>query len=118
MSRVEFTATECGSEAGMAGVSCSAESADAHYIVFGHQMDEQHPENSGIYFEFDDQGRGRVNCVAGVSVTDGAVEFDLKNGHSIVVHRGAVGSSWAQFLRSVRETFPAGLVRLAEKQAA
>ena len=52
---MEFTATESGFEGGMGGASNTAGTADHHYVLFGRQTDEQHPEFSGVYFEFDDQ---------------------------------------------------------------
>jgi hypothetical protein len=63
--------------------------------LFGRQIDEQHPEFSGIYFEFDDQIHGAVGCVTRVGVADDCVSFQLRDGQSIVVRRGMAEPQWS-----------------------
>jgi len=85
---MEFTATESGFEDGMGGASNEAGTAGYHYVLFGRQTDEQHPECSGVYFEFDDQIHGAVDCITRVAIADELVRFELRDGQKIVVRRG------------------------------
>jgi hypothetical protein len=110
---MEFTATESGFKDGLGGASNSAATADYHYVLFGHQTDDQHPEYSGIYFEFDDQINGSVDCVTKITITNGVVEFMFKDGKKIVVRRGMEESPWSEFLRGIYDVFGDGLVRSA-----
>ena len=102
---MEFTATECGFDNGLGGASNAAAKKDYHYVLFGRQIDEQHPEYNGAYFEFDDQINGAANCVARVVVRDGAVDFGLKDRRKITVLRGMMAAEWDRFLNGIRDTF-------------
>ena len=102
---MEFTATECGFDDGLGGACNAAAKKDYHYVLFGRQTDKQHPEFSGIYFEFDDQINGAANCVARVVVREGAVDFGLKDGSKITVFRGMMTTKWESFLSGIRDTF-------------
>lgn len=55
---MKFSATEIGFEKGLGGASNAQGKDDYHYVVFASQEDIQHPSNSGIYFEYDDQING------------------------------------------------------------
>jgi hypothetical protein len=102
---MEFTATESGFEDGMGGASNAAGTKDYHYVLFGRSTDEQHPELNGVYFEFDDQIHGAVDCVARIVVAEAVVEFHLKDTQKIVVRRGMEESQWSAFLRGVHDAF-------------
>jgi hypothetical protein len=102
---MEFVATESGFEDGMGGASNAAGTADSHYVLFGRQTDEQHPDCSGVYFEFDDQINGAVDCITRVSIAADLVRFELRDGQRIVVRRGMAGSQWAVFLRGIHDSF-------------
>jgi hypothetical protein len=108
---MEFIATESGFEHGLGGASNATSEADYHYVLFGEQSDEQHPKNSGVYFEFDDQIHGSVNSVTGVVVLDDAVRFELKDLITIVVRRGMGEQQWNEFLKGVRDTFSADIIQ-------
>jgi hypothetical protein len=110
---MEFTATECGFDNGLGGASNAANKRDYHYVLFGRQTDKQHPEFSGVYFEFDDQINGAANCVSQVVIRDGAVDFGLKDGRKISVLRGMMAAQWDKFLSGVRDTFENEIVQLA-----
>lgn len=101
---MEFIATESGFEDGMGGASNLAEGADYHYILFGRQTDDQYREYSGIYFEFDDQINGSVNCITKIVIGDGMVEF-VKSEMTIVVRNGLDESQWSEFLRGIYDVF-------------
>lgn len=100
-----FTATESGFQDRMGGASNAASAAEYHYILFGRQTDEQHPEWSGVYFEFDDQSFGAVDCVTRVTMADEFVRFELRDGQEIVVKRGMEESHWSKFLRGIHDVF-------------
>jgi hypothetical protein len=102
---MEFTATESGFEDGMGGASNAAGTADYHYVLFGRQTDEQHPERSGVYFEFDDQIHGAVDCITRVAIADDSVRFELRDGQKIVVRRGMPEPQWSGFLRGIHDAF-------------
>ena len=102
---MEFTATESGFDDGMGGASNAAGTPDYHYVLFGRQTDEQHPECSGVYFEFDDQIHGSVGSVSRVAIADGVVRFELRDGQSVVVRRGMAEPQWTGFLRGIHEAF-------------
>src|SRR6266699_442350 len=102
---MEFTATESGFEDGMGGASNAAGTADYHYALFGRQTDEQHPECSGVYFEFDDQIHGTVDCITRVVIADDCVRFELRDGQKIVVRRGMAETQWSGFLRGIHDAF-------------
>jgi hypothetical protein len=53
---IEFIATECGFHDGLGGASNAAADEDYHYILFGRQIDSQHPQNS------DRRSAGRAWC--------------------------------------------------------
>ena len=105
VSPMEFVATESGFEDGMGGASNAAGAADYHYVLFGRDTDEQHPERSGIYFEFDDQIHGAVDCVSTVAIVDDRVSFELRDGQTIVVRRGMAVPKWSSFLRGIHDAF-------------
>jgi hypothetical protein len=105
---MDFIATEHGFENGLGGASNSASKKDYHYVVFGRQ---QHPKYSGIYFEYDDQSRGAVNCVKKVTTSDEQVLFVLKRQKKIVVRRGGKAVHWKQFLKGVRHVFGDSVVQ-------
>jgi hypothetical protein len=102
---MEFTATESGFEDGMGGASNAAGAADYHYVLFGRQTDGQHPECSGVYFEFDDQIYGGVDRVGAIAVTDDRVSFELRDGQRIVVRRGMEVPQWSGFLKGIHDAF-------------
>ena len=102
---MEFTATESGFEDGMGGASNAAETQDYHYVLFGRHSDEQHPECTGVYFEFDDQIHGAVDGVTGVAIADDLVTFELRDGQKIVVRRGMGEPQWDGFLKGIRDAF-------------
>lgn len=102
---MEFVATESGFADGMGGASNAAGTSDYHYVLFGRDTDEQHPGRSGVYFEFDDQIHGAVDCVTGVAIADDRVSFELRDDQKIVVRRGMAESKWSGFLRGVYDAF-------------
>jgi hypothetical protein len=102
---LEFAATEAGFENGLAGASNAKLASAYHYILFGKQVDPQHPENSGVYFEHDSQLQGSVNAVTRVVLGDDAVHFRLRGEISIAVRRGGDEQDWRQFVAGVREVF-------------
>lgn len=102
---MEFTATESGFKDGMGGASNAADTPNYHYVLFGRQTDDQHPEFSGIYFEFDDQLHSSVNSVNRVIVGQDSVVFELKHHPKIVIRRGTRSPQWRKFVRGIREVF-------------
>ena len=108
---MEFTATESGFEDGMGGASNAAGANDYHYVLFGRQTDDRHPECSGVYFEFDDQIHGSVDCVTRIVIADGVVEFELKDQEKILVRRGMGESQWSRFLRGINDAFRDDIVQ-------
>jgi len=102
---MEFVATESGFEDGMGGASNGAGTAGYHYVLFGRDTDEQYPECSGVYFEFDDQIHGAVDCVKMVAIADDLVSFELRDGQTIVVRRGMAEPQWTGFLRGIHDAF-------------
>ena len=109
--RIEFSATEMGFADGLGGASNAAAGADYHYVLFGKQSDEQHPSNSGAYFEFDNQTNGTVNKVWKITVANDEVIFFLEDANTIVVRSKTSKENWAGFLHGIRETFDAAMVR-------
>jgi hypothetical protein len=110
---MEFTATEFGFEDGLGGASNGADTKDYHYILFGRQTDNQHPECDGVYFEFDDQSHGSVDSVTGVVIADDVVEFELKDDPKIVVRRGMSEPQWSGFVRGIYGVFRDDIVHKA-----
>jgi hypothetical protein len=110
---IAFVATESGFQDGIGGASNAASAEDYHYVLFGFQSDDQHPEYTGVYFEFDDQIHGSVNGVSNVTTSNDAVEFVLKDRQVIVVKRGMDPVEWSAFLTAIANTFPADLIRKA-----
>ncbi|MCA9028939.1 MAG: hypothetical protein KDA86_27300 [Planctomycetaceae bacterium] len=102
---MEFVATESGFADGMGGASNAAGTADYHYVLFGPDTDEQHAERSGVYFEFDDQIHGAVDCVTAVAIAEDHVSFELRDGQRIIVRRGMKDSQWSGFLRGIQDAF-------------
>ena len=107
---MEFTATESGFENGLGGASNSAGASDHHYVLFGRQVDDQHPDQSGVYFECDDQIHGKVDCVTKIVIQDGLVEFKLRDQEAIMVRRGMEASQWDSFLKGIHEVFGSDIV--------
>lgn len=107
---VEFTATEAGFKDGMGGASNAADTPDYHYVLFGRQTDDQHPEFGDVYFEFDDQLNGAVNSVTRVVVAEDRVEFELQQPPKILIQRGTSQTQWRKFVRGIREVFGDDLV--------
>ena len=103
--RVEFVATEAGFAGGVGGASNAEDSAGSHYVLFGRQTDSQNPECSGVYFEFDGQIHGGVDRVGAITVADGWVSFELREGDQIVVRSGLSESQWADLVKGIRDTF-------------
>lgn len=97
----------------MGGASNAADIPDYHYVLFGRQTDDQHPEFSGIYFEFDDQLHGSVNSVKRVRVSQHSVVFELSHHPKIVIRRGTSQPQWQEFVRGIREVFGDDLVHHA-----
>ncbi len=108
---MDFTATEHGFKNGLGGASNSASKKDYHYILFGRQVDSQHPEYSGVYFEYDDQSQGAVNCVKEVTISDEQVLFKLKRQKKILVRRGGKAIQWKQFLKGIRDVFAESIIQ-------
>ena len=105
VSPMEFVATESGFEDGIGGASNAADTTDYYYVLFGRQTDDQHPECCGVYFEFDDQIHGAVDCVTGVVIADDRVSFALRDGQIIVVRCGMAEPQWSGFLRGIHDAF-------------
>ena len=103
---MKFTATEAGFKDGIGGASNSASAEKQHYVLFGVQKDSQHPDNSGVYFEYDDQSKGAVNCVKTVMIGDKSVGFRLKDGKSIEVRCNVSAYEWEALKRGIRIVFP------------
>lgn len=95
----------------MGGASNAADTKDYHYVLFGRQTDDQHPECSGVYFEFDGQINGSVDCVTRIVVATWIVEFQLQDGRKIVVRRGMGESQWGGFLKGVHDALPKHIVQ-------
>ncbi len=106
---MRFVATEAGFEDGLGGASNTRDSGASHYVLFGIQKDEQQPANSGIYFEWDDQENGMINCVSTVSVTSERAVFTLTTGKKIVVERGVSAPEWARLEAGIAQIFASQL---------
>jgi hypothetical protein len=102
---MKFTATEAGFREGMGGASNSKSLGRYHYVLFGIQSDINHPENSGTYFEFDDQSNGATNSVQEVSMGDNSVTFKLQGGKSIEIDCDVPIKDWDEFKQGVRTVF-------------
>jgi hypothetical protein len=107
---MRFVATEAGFQDGVGGASNKHGSGAAHYVLFGIQEDTKHPTNSGIYFEWDDETNGSVDCVRAVSVTLQKAEFTLTKRRTIIVDSGVSAGEWARFLAGIKKVFPLKLV--------
>jgi hypothetical protein len=108
---IEFIATECGFHDGLGGASNAEADEEYHYILFGRQIDSQHPQNSGTYFEFDDQSNGDVNVVEGIIISENDVTFTVANSETIRVRRNVSDVDWQEFLRGIAESFDAELIK-------
>ena len=75
------------------------------------QVDRQHPKNSGVYFEFDDQINGAVNSVNRIRLRVGEAEFTMNDGKTITVKRDA-GNKWDEFVAGIRSTFAAQTITI------
>ncbi|MDR2187627.1 MAG: hypothetical protein LBE62_06165 [Azonexus sp.] len=106
----KFDATETGFSDGLGGASNSAGADDYHYIVFGRQIDSQHPENSGAYFEFDDQANGGINIVKKIVIIDDNVVFMLIDSSIIQVFCKTDRNSWQDFLCGIDESFDSEII--------
>ncbi len=107
---MRFTATEAGFKDGLGGASNAKSAEEYHYVLFGTQQDAQRPENSGAYFEYDDQSKGAVGSVEAVSIDARSVVFKLKSGKSIEVICGVGTEQWNEFQRGLRTVFPHQIV--------
>lgn len=107
---MRFTATEAGFKDGLGGASNSKSAAEYHYVLFGIQKDSQHPENSGVYFEYDDQSNGTVNAVQSVLIGSESVVFRLKSGKEIEVEFEVSAQEWSELKRAIRTVFPRSAV--------
>jgi hypothetical protein len=108
---MEFTASECAFNGGLGGASCGAETRGYHYVLFGSQTDDQHPEFTGVYFEFDSPRDGDVDIVNRVLVGDSEVRFELHDRRKIIVRRGTDQRQWGEFARGLQEVFGERIVR-------
>ena len=108
---MRFTATEAGLKDGIGGASNSKSSEKHHYILFSVQDDVQHPENSGVYFEYDDQSNGAVNSVTKASIGDRRVSFKLKSGKTIEISCNVSKEQWEDLERAIRNVFPKHVVK-------
>lgn len=90
----------------MGGASNSKGGGQYRYVLFGTQEDAQHPENGGVYFEYDDQSNGAINCVKAVSVGGKSVRFELKAGKSIEVTCEVSSEEWESLKQGIRAVFP------------
>ena len=108
---IEFIATEIGFDKGLGGASNAKGVKPYHYLLFGKQVDEQHPEYSGVYFEFDSQINGSVNQVVKILIADKAVSFELKSGNILSVKCGASDLQWNEFLNGIHDVFTASTIQ-------
>lgn len=107
---IKFAATEAGFKKGLGGASNAKGTEKYHYVLFGIQEDTQHPENSGVYFEYDDQRNGAINSVESVSFGRKSVVFELKGGKSIQIDCDVSMARWKELERGVRAVFPENTV--------
>lgn len=102
---MKFVATEAGFIDGLGGASNSNSEEDYHYIIFGYQEDSRQPSNSGIYFEYDDQGNSSINEVEHVVVSKQSVSFSLANDEKIAVLNDVTEQQWNEFLDGIQTVF-------------
>ena len=103
---MKFTATEAGFREGLGGASNAKGAEKYHYVLFGTQQDAQHPENSGVYFEYDDQTKGGVNVAKAVTIGEKFVIFKLRGGKLIEVNCNVSEDQWDDLQRGIRSVFP------------
>jgi hypothetical protein len=103
---IKFIATEAGFKNGLGGASNAKLVGKSHYILFGTQTDLKHPENSGIYFEYDSQSNGSINAIEAVRIGANVVAFKLKKGKSIEVQCNVSADEWHEFKRGIHTVFP------------
>ena len=115
--RIAFDATELGVSNGLCGASNGADSTAYHYVLFGQQSDTQHPENSGVYFEYDDQANGGVDAVVGIEIAAPSVSFVLANGDELIVRRRVAVADWESFLKGLRDVFDQPAVRIEHRRS-
>ena len=108
---MRFIATEAGFKDGMGGASNSQDEDAYHYVLFGRQVDDQHPDNTGVYFEYDDQKFGSVNCVERIVVGDKHVEFNLWNGEEIVVSSNTSELQWDEVIQGIYSVFDTNMIQ-------
>jgi hypothetical protein len=109
---MKFIATEAGFKDGLGGASNGQAGEKYHYVLFGKQRDAQHPENTGIYFEFDNQRNGAVNSVKAVRISEGTVIFTLKRGKAIEVNCNVSADQWEELQRGLRQVFPKNIFQM------
>ena len=107
---MKFKATEIGFSDGLGGASNSQSSDEYHYFLFGAGEDEQHPEYSGIYFEYDDQINGGVNLVKDIILETFIVTFSLIDGNIIVADCSGCINKWDEFLVGIQSTFSQNII--------
>jgi hypothetical protein len=107
---MHFSASEVGFSEGLCGASNAQGIGPSHYVLFGLQQDDQHPDNSGVYFEYDDQINGSVNGVDQVVLSDKKVKFLLADGTSILVQCGVKEQEWAIFIGGIESVFEPGKI--------
>jgi hypothetical protein len=107
---MKFVATEAGFKEGVGGASNAKSDEAYHYVLFGVQEDGQHSWNSGIYFEYDGQGNGAVNCVKGVSMGDKTVAFKLRGRRLIEIKCKVSAREWNEFKKAIRKVFPKDVI--------
>lgn len=115
---MKFVATEAGFKDGVGGASNAKSDEAYHYVLFGAQEDRQHSWNSGIYFEYDGQANGAVNCVKSVSMGDKTVAFKLRGGKSVEIRADVSGREWNEFKNGIREVFPKDIILSGTQQRA
>lgn len=107
---MKFEATQLGFDNGMGGASNADYDGDLHYVLFGIEQDDELPEQSGVYFEYDDQINGGINKVQEVIIGNLSAEFLLKDGNSIAVDCRKCESQWDEFIVEIRKTFPEEMI--------
>ncbi len=102
---MRFTATEAGFKEGLGGASNSKSSEKYHYVLFGIQADLQDSENSGVYFEWDDQSNGAMNSVKEVVIGDKSVTIIMKEGESLEIKCNVSTEQWDELNQGLRTVF-------------
>ncbi len=100
----------------MGSASIGSGTKNHHYVLFGSEADDQHPEFYGVYFEFDDPRDGELDRVRSVVVGNGVVEFELKDRRRIIVRRGMDELQWSTFLRGIHDVFGVEIVQNGQQR--